>query len=1135
MKKYSDYIQLQSFLPVYDILQENDNNSWKSFIPTRQFNDLVRHALTAFTSTELSKRKSMWVRGTFGTGKSHASAVVKHLLCDEYSNVKSYIDNIQDSQLRQKLHSMRTNGKKYFAVTLKGVEKAYDIPRFTLSLQRETQKALQKVAPNFNVPSDFVTASNWIKSHTRIFEEDILAKDEELQTVVGSIDDVITELGKYNTSIYLAVDKAVRQHVGDVFQHASISEWLVEVEQEIEKQKIADGLIIFWDEFTSVMDTLKSDRINVLQNIAEKSQNHNVFLYLISHRVEAQNQDARSKDITKMSDRFDEMEYTMDTLSTYLIMRHSFTIASENLTAYETVKANALHSLDNVLTYLCDYNSEEKNHIKSLFPLHPYTAFLCSTISNHIGSSNRSVVKFMHDESDGFAAFIDDENNAVQGMLMTADSLWDFFYDEFRKDTNNTTFTSVYTSFEGKVKAMGNDYLRVFKAILLLNVLGVKFKGDIQKLIPDEQTLSMVFAGDKITAKLADILTYFNDNDIVARNIFGQYKLSANSYNATEKSNAKTKAESTYKLSTDIIDYNIEAKESINDLFRIGVSMRRECCFQLYSCEESESVLKSKLNKLTSSKPNYLHIGFFTSIDDASRDEKINVIKELSSDYSDSILILTEETFSRDFYNKFIDAIATSEVANNHFNTAESKELERNAKAFVEKWIERLMNGPYTLFFNGKPYNEGAVSQVPELIKRKISGKIFTSGFEAVKAYCSGGSDTFYVDKNCPNTILKILEATTRDGLIKHASSQIPIKEIFSDDNGNSLITLSGELSELALNSNAWLVQVCRQMDKCMSEAREKYNDRFSLSEILASFIQPPFGFFTSYANCAALAYAIRKHKGDLFMPGISQPVSDDKLGDMLVELFKMWKEGKSEHSNKLLLRFGSPEESKLTNLLVELFELAKVNSVNTKEIKSLANAKWGIEEFCKKVSKYPLWTLAHKPGISADLKEAVLRIIELFSVENPSVDKIKAIYKTLESNRIELSTLLTRPSHYEAGFRSFVDSIEEVKIQPEWWDEMMEEVNTLPSEIAFRKEPDVRQKIVSFYIRKIQPEPKPQKDDNDPNKPIQPGNTAADYVKEARDKVKTTNMPNMMWQQVMLELINEYPNVAEFIGKYLS
>lgn len=84
--KYSDFIKLQDFLPVYDILDER-SSTWQSFIPTQQFNYMLSKAIVDITSTEVSKRKSIWVQGTFGTGKSHASAVIKHLLCDKLEDI----------------------------------------------------------------------------------------------------------------------------------------------------------------------------------------------------------------------------------------------------------------------------------------------------------------------------------------------------------------------------------------------------------------------------------------------------------------------------------------------------------------------------------------------------------------------------------------------------------------------------------------------------------------------------------------------------------------------------------------------------------------------------------------------------------------------------------------------------------------------------------------------------------------------------------------------------------------------------------------------------------------------------------------------------------------------------------------
>ena len=91
--KYSDYIKMQDFLPVYDMTDETPD-MWRTFIPTKQFCDLLQRSITAITSSDISKRRSMWVRGTFGTGKSHASSVVRHLLCDSSEQIDGYIQSI---------------------------------------------------------------------------------------------------------------------------------------------------------------------------------------------------------------------------------------------------------------------------------------------------------------------------------------------------------------------------------------------------------------------------------------------------------------------------------------------------------------------------------------------------------------------------------------------------------------------------------------------------------------------------------------------------------------------------------------------------------------------------------------------------------------------------------------------------------------------------------------------------------------------------------------------------------------------------------------------------------------------------------------------------------------------------------
>ena len=174
------------------------------------------------------------------------------------------------------------------------------------------------------VKSDFDKALRWVEGHKARVPE-LLELSDELASEAPTYEKLLAKLQANDIDVFLHLEEVLA--VDDTYLTSdSISDWLVEVENEIEATGIANGLIIFWDEFTSVMDTLKSDRINVLQNIAEKSQNNNVFLYLISHRTETSSLDTKGKDITKMSDRYDSVDYQMDEISTYLILRHTFTI-----------------------------------------------------------------------------------------------------------------------------------------------------------------------------------------------------------------------------------------------------------------------------------------------------------------------------------------------------------------------------------------------------------------------------------------------------------------------------------------------------------------------------------------------------------------------------------------------------------------------------------------------------------------------------------------------------------------------------------------------------------------------------------------------------------------------------------------
>ena len=146
----------------------------------------------------------------------------------------------------------------------------------------------------------------------------------------------------------------------------------------------------------------------------------------------------------------------------------------------------------------------------------------------------------------------------------------------------------------------------------------------------------------------------------------------------------------------------------------------------------------------------------------------------------------------------------------------------------------------------------------------------------------------------------------------------------------------------------------------------------------------------------------------------------------------------------------------------------------------------------------------------------------------------------------MDIYKLLARQNNYREGFVNFINSINNVDIKEEWWDELEEELGHLQSEIAFRKREDVKDCVNSFYIQKIKEQNKPsvmksQTTDEGSVSDIVSEPTvlvakaAPDTIKQAKSCVKSQTMPSMMWQKVVLDLIEEHPEVSEFLIKYLG
>ena len=102
------------------------------------------------------------------------------------------------------------------------------------------------------VRSDFDKALRWVKGHKARIPE-LLKLSDELSSEVPTYEKLVAKLEENNIDVFLHLEEVLA--ADDTYLASdSISDWLVEMEKSIEEAGIAEGLIIFWDEFTKQRD-----------------------------------------------------------------------------------------------------------------------------------------------------------------------------------------------------------------------------------------------------------------------------------------------------------------------------------------------------------------------------------------------------------------------------------------------------------------------------------------------------------------------------------------------------------------------------------------------------------------------------------------------------------------------------------------------------------------------------------------------------------------------------------------------------------------------------------------------------------------------------------------------------------------
>ena len=83
-----------------------------------------------------------------------------------------------------------------------------------------------------------------------------------------------------------------------------------------------------------------------------------------------------------------------------------------------------------------------------------------------------------------------------------------------------------------------------------------------------------------------DILRFLDTNQIIARDVFGEFKISVSSLNPAELRKEEEKVAAQFKSALDFLNYNFAVKANLTKLFVVGDYLIRKCEPQLFSCSD---------------------------------------------------------------------------------------------------------------------------------------------------------------------------------------------------------------------------------------------------------------------------------------------------------------------------------------------------------------------------------------------------------------------------------------------------------------------------------------------------------------------------------------------------------------------
>lgn len=928
---YRDYLSVDTdFIPVFSAFSDRDYpNKWKSFFPHDSFKSILGQLADTLEMGSVEKNKSLWMFGAYGTGKTFASFVIKHILEDDIELVREYCEANNLKSLYARFAGIRAKGKtlvvhrsssagimsqnRLFNCIIESVKDALRENGCSYMGQRSQYDTVLSTLkdPNASFSFDRAFEKHKLKFDGYATATSVIRDLEELplEDSADLLENIIevAELERYFWSI----------SVNDVIA------WL----DDVIKGNHLHTMVFIWDEFTEFFKN-NQNNLTGLQELAHASASIRFYFFLITHSGGEIIHDQAARRIIEA--RFKIYPIEMADTTAFMLMGQAIKNNPDLAHDWEMIVDDLWARVERPTrsSLISRAQDIKESELKRLLPIHPYAAYLLKVISKDISSNQRTMFQFLSGDFDSqenpktnFRWFIENHSNEPHCWdYLTVDHLWTYFITDENVDLD-TIFKNAMSQYNNycSLCSRDEDQERTLRVALLLSAMqqkagGTRDQGQSGLLRPTLRNIAMAFVGTPNENKVEQTMALF-----VQKGIFG--KVEENGESLFVPPAGTIDQERWNALRREVLQQIpfekilAEPMYAICDQFLPDGYLKPRCEVYLVTPKDYQNAERSAL----SLKANKIPVLFMFSKDETDRSKVKPIIEKILNNNSRKMVVVdfSGQIFTESAYDRFIDEKTNERYYNGNPNYISQLNMAKaNGKRIIDEWKRKLNISSLAIY----PQTCDTVTQIQggsNLRKclREINASWYGCGLEEITTNDKLFSPTGFSEDFAQMAMNK-KNIAGNFAYVREISNRLANEQIWNDPR------------YWFTKPNHPISRMKIKIEECIQNSFEKQR-RVAITDIWKILQEPPFGLLNCQGSVFLLGFLLKEYADSSYYKNDSAntvPLNYTDLSSLIFALVKELPRAQNQYIVK-----QTPEQIEFCRLSGNIFKIPqdKRNSVD--------------------------------------------------------------------------------------------------------------------------------------------------------------------------------------------------------------